>query len=309
MLCQVVGLLSNLIQASSAANAAVTKHNILPLMTKYLQPHVFSQDLMIGCCDFLLGITENNPELQQKMTTDFTNLLKLTMANNNNCLLVRVLAISALCNILPQQDLVGVLKLGLSIMTNCLSQFDAGVAWHQIHAAKLSHIQASVSTKALPQEDAEAAAPKLRNMYKEISHLVEQWKQQVEAQTVVLEAVANLLVGADGDADSDEFMELDEEDASLESRLSAHGPGSHHVQINGELLSLLSSSGIFGAIVPKTQFHNAPDVNNDVENNIDDPADTTQFGSILFELQLTALGSLQNIIMSLASSPIPPTRT
>lgn len=307
MLCQVVGLLSNLVQASEAANQALSQFNIIPLMTKYIQPHSYSQDLIIGCCDFLLAVTENNPALQQKLTTDFTNLLKITVANANNCILVRVLAIAVLCNVLQSDALVGLLKLGLPIMTNCLSQFDANVAWQQIQTLKFQHAEASTQAKHALQEQADEAAVKVRQMYSEISKLVEQWKQNVEAQTVCLEVIANLLVGGEGD-DSDEFMELDENDSSLETRLAAHGPGSHHVTVNTELLSLLSSSGIFATVVPKTSFHNAPEAQVGTESNVDDPADTTHFGSILYELQLTALGCLQNIIMSLNSSAIPPTR-
>lgn len=309
MLCQVVGLLSNLIQASSAANNAVGQYAVVPMMTKYLQPHKYSQDLMIGCCDFLLGATENNPVLHSKLTVEFINLLKLTMANANNCLLVRVLAVSVLCNILPPTDLFGVLKLALPTVTNCLAQFDGNVAWDQIQTLKLQHTQASLAASGLSEEHREDAAPKLRQMWLEISRLVEQWKQQVEAQTVCLEALANLLVGVDADADDDELMELDENDAMLESTLAAHGPGSHHVSINSDLLSLLSSSGVFAAIVPKTLFHTAPQASAENEVNVDDPADTTQFGSLLYELQLTALGCLQNVVMSLSSSSIPPTRT
>lgn len=196
----------------------------------------------IAAAQLLLTIVEslanNIPLMLQK---EHISLLKGAMASSNNSALLRSLIITILAEQTPSDDLPVLLKTTLPIMGQVL-EWDAKL--------ELSNFL----TQESPKES------------------LNDWTDKVQAQCIILETLANILVV--DEEDSNGFVEMEEDD-NFESNLN-NG-------LSANVVDLLEQNyNLFQLIAQKSYFY--------------DPFEATKSQMSLLQLQARASACFQNII-------------
>jgi hypothetical protein len=219
LLSRLLSVMCNIASLNETALATILAPNMAPNILGFALAPLQNRDLhtpeiMIYAVQLLSILTdiEDEDTLQptRLASSNFRNLfnndaillLKVTMANGNNPILLRALVINVLLNLTleagHENEALAMLKIVYPIITVALDSFDASVQLIQLDDLRANTDQQNRASIKLLDDSSQL------------------WKDALDAQGLILELLANLLVLGEDDAEQVEFHEMEENDESMQ---------------------------------------------------------------------------------------------
>lgn len=213
-LSRLLAVLCNLVSLNDAAlkdilSPAKAPHILAFALAPLQNRQLHTEEILIYATQLLAILTDIEGDdadqsthaacstFRQLLNQDSIMLLKATMANSNNSILLRSLAINVLLNVSldsgMEAEALAAIKSASPVLSIALDSFDA--------AAQLAQLDDLKATT-----DMQSAQDR-----KKVQDSMQLWKDALDAQGLLLELLANLLVLGDDAPESEEFAEMDEE--------------------------------------------------------------------------------------------------
>jgi len=293
ILSRLLSVLCNLSSLSEVALSTICAPNVAPDILGFCLAPLQHRDLstpeiMIYAVQLLSILTDFDDDSASQTirlsTSNFCHLfndeaimlLKVTMANGNNAILLRSLVINVLINLTlnggHEAEILAMLKTVSPVITIALDSFDASSQLLQLDQLRAATTHAN------------------RESLKLLDDSSQLWKDAIDAQGLLLEMLANLLVlGDESQEQPDDFQEMEESEANGMGELGAYMGRPLFPAVS----RFIVDSDIASRLIPKCIFVQRQGVSaSSSEEHSSTPEDDPEYLS----LQQRALGCLLNAI-------------
>jgi hypothetical protein len=223
LLIQVTAFLWTLCENVERCLETIAELQLLPHIIRLLTPHTFPEEVMTYTAHLLNVLTEDYEPIRRQFSEEFVLLVKATMANQKNSLLLRILCASILFNLTPAGDYYAFLK------TTAVTFFQTlNVNTHVVLLEKLSPLLEHFVLKSPPFEQ----------IRKPLRREINAQQSNIDSQIISLETLTNLCF----DEEKDTERERTEDDIQMESEAS-------NISGTRETIRMLIDSGLCKKVI------------------------------------------------------------